>query len=71
MSATLTESTVLKGGEFLIKESNYQDMFIPEDFNEEQLMVKETVRSFCRAGDITGCGKDRNTRGRSYTFNFG
>jgi len=46
MSATLTESTVLKGGEFLIKESNYQDMFIPEDFNEEQLMVKETVRSF-------------------------
>lgn len=46
MSATLTESTVLKGGEFLIKESNYKEMFIPEDFNEEQLMVKETVRSF-------------------------
>lgn len=37
---------VLKGGEFLIKDSNYQEMFIPEDFNEEQLMVKETVRSF-------------------------
>lgn len=46
MSATLTEQKVLKGGEFLIKDSNYQEMFIPEDFNEEQLMVKETVRSF-------------------------
>lgn len=46
MSATLTENKVLKGGEFLIKDSNYQEMFIPEDFNEEQLMVKETVRSF-------------------------
>jgi len=46
MSATLTELKVLKGGEFLVKDSNYQEMFIPEDFNEEQLMVKETVRSF-------------------------
>jgi len=46
MSATLTEQKVLKGGEFLVKDSNYQEMFIPEDFNEEQLMVKETVRSF-------------------------
>ncbi|MBP6237522.1 MAG: acyl-CoA dehydrogenase family protein [Saprospiraceae bacterium] len=46
MSATLTEQKVLIGGEFLIKDSNYQEMFIPEDFNEEQLMVKETVRSF-------------------------
>jgi alkylation response protein AidB-like acyl-CoA dehydrogenase len=46
MSATITENVTLKGGEFLIKESNYQDLFIPEDFNEEQLMVKETVKSF-------------------------
>jgi alkylation response protein AidB-like acyl-CoA dehydrogenase len=46
MSATITENVTLKGGEFLIKDSNYQDLFIPEDFNEEQLMVKETVKSF-------------------------
>jgi alkylation response protein AidB-like acyl-CoA dehydrogenase len=46
MSATITENTTLKGGEFLIKDSSYQDLFIPEDFNEEQLMVKETVKSF-------------------------
>lgn len=46
MSATIKENVTLKGGEFLIKDSNYQDLFIPEDFNEEQLMVKETVKSF-------------------------
>lgn len=46
MSATITENVTLKGGEFLIKDSNYQDLFIPEDFNEEQLMVKEAVKSF-------------------------
>lgn len=46
MSAIITENVTLKGGEFLIKESNYQNLFIPEDFNEEQLMVKETVKSF-------------------------
>jgi len=46
MSATITENVTLKGSEFLIKDSNFQDLFIPEDFNEEQLMVKETVKSF-------------------------
>ncbi|MBK9733654.1 MAG: acyl-CoA dehydrogenase family protein [Saprospiraceae bacterium] len=46
MSKTITLKNVLKGGEFLVKESHFQDMFIPEDFNEEQLMVKETVKSF-------------------------
>ncbi len=46
MSATITNNATLKGGEFLIKDSNYQDLFIPEDFDEEQLMVKETVKSF-------------------------
>lgn len=46
MSAIISKNVTLKGGEFLIKDSNYQDLFIPEDFNEEQLMVKETVKSF-------------------------
>ena len=44
---TLSETkTVLKGGEWLIKESNAADTFIPEDFNEEQLMVKEMCLQF-------------------------
>ncbi len=37
---------ILKGGEFLIKESDPQSIFIPEDFNEEQLLIRSTVRSF-------------------------
>jgi alkylation response protein AidB-like acyl-CoA dehydrogenase len=39
-------ATALKGGEFLIKESNAFETFTPEDFNEEQLMVKEMCLQF-------------------------
>jgi alkylation response protein AidB-like acyl-CoA dehydrogenase len=46
MSSITTSSKVLKGGAFLIESSDFQDLFIPEDFNEEQLMVKQTVQSF-------------------------
>ncbi len=38
----LTEDA-LTGGEFLIKETASEAVFIPEDFNEEQLMVKDMV----------------------------
>ena len=34
------------GGEFLIKESNPFETFTPEDFNEEQLMVKDMCIQF-------------------------
>ncbi len=46
MATTTSENKVLKGGEFLIKPSDHQELFIPEDFNEEQLMIKETIKSF-------------------------
>jgi alkylation response protein AidB-like acyl-CoA dehydrogenase len=36
----------IKGGEFLIKETSYQDVFIPEEFDEEQLMIAQTCRDF-------------------------
>lgn len=36
----------LKGGEFLIKETNAADVFIPEEFNEEQRMMAQTCREF-------------------------
>src|SRR5579862_6816694 len=42
-----TENTkLLKGGEWLIKESTAFETFIPEDYNEEQQMVKEMCASF-------------------------
>ncbi len=37
---------ILKGGEFLIKETNFEDVFIPEEFNEEQRMIAKTCKDF-------------------------
>jgi alkylation response protein AidB-like acyl-CoA dehydrogenase len=39
-------STTIKGGEWIIKEVDAQSVFIPEEFNEEQLMVKEMCSQF-------------------------
>jgi alkylation response protein AidB-like acyl-CoA dehydrogenase len=38
----------LKGGEFLIKDTNPQDIFIPEDWNDEQKMIGEMCRDFIK-----------------------
>ncbi len=47
----VAQKTILKGGEFLIKETRSEDVFIPEEFNEEQLMVKGMVEDFV-ANDV-------------------
>jgi alkylation response protein AidB-like acyl-CoA dehydrogenase len=44
--ATETKNQVLKGGEFLIKESTAEDVFIPEELNEEQNMIRQMVKDF-------------------------
>jgi alkylation response protein AidB-like acyl-CoA dehydrogenase len=44
-----TDKTKVKGGEFLIKETTYQDVFIPEEFDEEQQMIAQTCRDFLAA----------------------
>ncbi len=36
----------MKGGEFLIKNVKPEDIFIPEEFNEEQLMIAKTCEDF-------------------------
>ena len=36
----------IKGGEFLIKEIKSEDIFITEEFNEEQKMMKDAVKEF-------------------------
>lgn len=46
MEGTQIVQTTLKGGEFLIKETDPQSVFIPEDFSEEQKMIKEMCESF-------------------------
>jgi alkylation response protein AidB-like acyl-CoA dehydrogenase len=49
MNASTEKSQALKGAEWLIKESSPFDTFIPEDFNEEQQMVKDMCNSFLDA----------------------
>ncbi|MFH4967338.1 acyl-CoA dehydrogenase family protein [Gaetbulibacter sp. M240] len=41
-----TEKDILRGGQFLVKETKCEDVFTPEDFNEDQLMMKEAVTEF-------------------------
>jgi len=43
------ERKTIKGGEFLITETTYQDVFIPEEFDEEQQMIAQTCRDFLTA----------------------
>lgn len=40
------KKNILKGGEFLIKETDSQDVFIPEEFDEEQKMIAQTCKDF-------------------------
>ncbi|MBC7827539.1 MAG: acyl-CoA dehydrogenase family protein [Chitinophagaceae bacterium] len=46
MSTTTQQQKVLKGGEWIIKESSAFETFIPEEYNEEQQMVKDMCASF-------------------------
>lgn len=55
MGDTASKSTVLKGGEFIINDAYASDVFIPEDFNEEQRMVQQMVADFIKeSGDKPG-----------------
>ncbi len=40
---------VLKSGEFLVSETKAKDIFIPEEFNEEQMMIAQSCRDFLEA----------------------
>ena len=42
----MAQKQILKGGEFLIKETQAQDVFIPEEFNEEQRMMAQSCKEF-------------------------
>jgi len=42
MNETMENKKTIKGGEFLIKETDPRNVFIPEDFDEEQRMIADT-----------------------------
>jgi alkylation response protein AidB-like acyl-CoA dehydrogenase len=44
--STEVKDKVIKGGEFLIKETAASEIFIPEEFTEEQLMIKQSCQDF-------------------------
>ncbi|RIV68362.1 acyl-CoA dehydrogenase family protein [Flagellimonas aequoris] len=41
-----TEKDILRGGQFLVKETNCEDVFTLEDLNEEQKMMRESTKEF-------------------------
>lgn len=42
----MNEKAVLKGGEFLIKEVDVNEIFIPEEFDDETKMIADTCKDF-------------------------
>ena len=43
---TAEQKDILRGGQFLVKETACEDIFTPEDFSEEQKMMKDSVIEF-------------------------
>jgi alkylation response protein AidB-like acyl-CoA dehydrogenase len=46
MVSTVLSKQAIKGGEFLIKETDADAIFIPEEFSEEQKMMAQATRDF-------------------------
>src|SRR5882762_8726083 len=48
MAAITQTKKAINGGEFLIRETAAHEIFIPEEFNEEQKMIAQTCRDFLK-----------------------
>lgn len=48
MASAVETKKAIKGGEFLIRETEAHEIFIPEDFNEEQRMIAQTCKDFLK-----------------------
>jgi alkylation response protein AidB-like acyl-CoA dehydrogenase len=46
MATAVESSKAIKGGEFLIRETEAKEIFIPEEFNEEQKMIVQQCKDF-------------------------
>jgi alkylation response protein AidB-like acyl-CoA dehydrogenase len=46
MSTKTIDKEILRGGQFLVKETNCEDVFTLEDLNEEQRMMRESTKEF-------------------------
>ncbi|MEZ5084464.1 MAG: acyl-CoA dehydrogenase family protein [Bacteroidales bacterium] len=48
---------IIKGGEFLVKETEAKDVFIPEEFDEEQIMIAQTCEDFLETEIFPNLGR--------------
>ncbi|WGK64610.1 acyl-CoA dehydrogenase family protein [Croceiramulus getboli] len=46
MSTETAKKELIRGGQFLVKETKAEDVFTPEDFNEDQRMMRDSVKEF-------------------------
>ena len=45
-TTTVAPKTKLTGGSFLLEDHNLEDVFTPEDFNEDQQMIAKLADEF-------------------------
>ena len=48
MATEVATKSAIKGGEFLIRETEASEIFIPEEWSEEQKMIAQTCRDFIK-----------------------
>jgi alkylation response protein AidB-like acyl-CoA dehydrogenase len=48
MTSTASKNSPIVGGKFLVSDTDNKKIFIPEDFTEEHLMVRDTVQNFIK-----------------------
>jgi alkylation response protein AidB-like acyl-CoA dehydrogenase len=48
MATAVETKRAIKGGEFLIRETQAHEIFIPEEFSEEQKMIAQTCKDFLK-----------------------
>ena len=62
-------SDITRGGQFLVKETKCEDVFTPEDFSEEQIMMRDSVKEFVdkemREATLSSCRTSSLPRKRS------
>src|SRR5688572_32003526 len=46
MSTSTEAKKSIRGGEFLVRETKAREIFIPEEFNEEQKMIRQQCQDF-------------------------
>jgi alkylation response protein AidB-like acyl-CoA dehydrogenase len=46
METNIIKDDITRGGQFLVKETKCENIFTPEDFNDEQIMMRDSVKEF-------------------------